>query len=190
MLVRTSTVLNSQKLMYTQLWNHLHSIENANHVKQCVDCSGILRTSHPTHGIRDIYMYACVLTVYYWWGLHSVLFINQYPDHTPKFDPYINDDWQSRHLSIQRFVQAGRRVIIRLRCQERLQKLRSILKAGEIPSQPVATESIGEDKVISVAGQLPKSTGHILPFSFPKYFEQEDTVSCTSGFGRNPTYSC
>ncbi len=101
--------------------------------------------------------------------------VQQYPDHTPKFDVYVNNDWQRRHTSLQRFVQAGRQAIIRQRCQKRLKRLKSGVN-GKEHGQPVA-EMSGRQKEPSVTAALPVAAEHILPCSLPKYIEHKKTVS-------------
>lgn len=66
----------------------------------------------------------------------------QQPSHTPKFDSYSNDRWLRRHLVLQRFVQAGRRVIVQLRCQRRLERIKKVgadLQAGKTLEEALGT---------------------------------------------------
>jgi hypothetical protein len=52
----------------------------------------------------------------------------------PTFDLYSNNIFLQRHMALSRFVQAARKIVVRLRCQSRLEKLRPVvngLKAGK-----------------------------------------------------------
>ena len=66
----------------------------------------------------------------------------QQPSHTPKFDSYSNDRWLRRHLVLQRFVQAGRRVVVQLRCQQRLERIKKVgadLQTGKTLEEALGT---------------------------------------------------
>ena len=121
-------------------------------------------------------------------------FSMQHPQHTPKFDPYCNDMWMRRHLVLQRFVQAGRRVILRLSCQkklERLQRLRGDLTAGKSLAQSLMDLSSEKEKDIpSVVSKLPTSSHHILPFSFPKYLDTSRVDETVRFIPRHPPIFC
>ena len=71
---------------------------------------------------------------------------SQIPSYQPEFDPYSNDLWTRRHLAMQRFVQAARKVVIRLRCQARLKRLQ--LLASDISAGKTIQESLGEMYVV------------------------------------------
>ena len=44
-----------------------------------------------------------------------LLFYSQIPQNEPRFDLLVNDEWSKRHMVVQKFVQAGRKVIISVR---------------------------------------------------------------------------
>ncbi|KAK2561244.1 Cilia- and flagella-associated protein 221 [Acropora cervicornis] len=45
------------------------------------------------------------------------------PSHEPRFDILVNDEWSNRHMVLQKFVQAARKVIVRLRAKKHLSSL-------------------------------------------------------------------
>lgn len=46
------------------------------------------------------------------WLVYNFWFYNaQVPQHDPRFDLLVNDEWSKRHMVVQKFVQAGRKVI-------------------------------------------------------------------------------
>ena len=51
---------------------------------------------------------------------------------TPNFDPYRNSPWRARHVALGKFQQAARTVLIRIRGDMRLNKLRKLLKVMKI----------------------------------------------------------
>ena len=48
----------------------------------------------------------------------------------PNFDPYRNSPWRARHVAMGKFQQAARTVLIRIRGEMRLVKLRRLMKVG------------------------------------------------------------
>lgn len=58
----------------------------------------------------------------------------QLPSCVPKFDPCCNDMWAQRYRALERFVQAARKVVVRLRCERHLRLLQGTLgnnKSGD-----------------------------------------------------------
>ena len=45
-----------------------------------------------------------------------LLFYSQIPQNEPRFDLLVNDEWSKRHMVVQKFVQAGRKVICNHQC--------------------------------------------------------------------------
>ena len=50
-------------------------------------------------------LYLCIDSTF----LRNLLNV-QIPEHEPRFDLLVNDEWSKRHMVIQKFVQAGRKV--------------------------------------------------------------------------------
>ena len=42
--------------------------------------------------------------------MHFCSLLSQIAEHEPRFDLLVNDEWSKRHMVIQKFVQAGRKV--------------------------------------------------------------------------------
>ena len=42
--------------------------------------------------------------------MHFCSMLSQIAEHEPRFDLLVNDEWSKRHMVIQKFVQAGRKV--------------------------------------------------------------------------------
>jgi len=64
----------------------------------------------------------------------------------PRFDPLSADEWPKRREALDRFVQAGRKVIVRNRADRRLKGIRTLMRAVGDPSRAsayVAREVIG-----------------------------------------------
>ena len=53
---------------------------------------------------------------------------NSVPACTPNFDPYRNSPWRARHVALGQFQQAARTILIRIRGEDRLSKLRKLMK--------------------------------------------------------------
>ena len=53
---------------------------------------------------------------------------NSVPVCTPNFDPYRNSPWRARHVALGQFQQAARTILIRIRGEDRLSKLRKLMK--------------------------------------------------------------
>lgn len=53
---------------------------------------------------------------------------NSLPQYTPNFDPYRNSPWRARHVALGQFQQAARTILIRIRAEDRLSKLRKLMK--------------------------------------------------------------
>ena len=53
---------------------------------------------------------------------------NSIPSCTPNFDPYRNSPWRARHVALGQFQQAARTILIRIRGEDRLAKLRKLMK--------------------------------------------------------------
>jgi len=53
---------------------------------------------------------------------------NSVPSCTPNFDPYRNSPWRARHVALGQFQQAARTILIRIRGETRLSKLRKLMK--------------------------------------------------------------
>eukprot|EP00731_Ephydatia_muelleri_P007799 Em0004g137a len=54
--------------------------------------------------------------------------IDEHPSCVPNFDPCRNDMWAQRYRALERFVQAARKVLVRLRCERRLRQLQKALR--------------------------------------------------------------
>ena len=67
----------------------------------------------------------------------------EHSTHIPTFDPYNNDAWKRRFSSLQRFVQAARRVVVQVRCQERLSKLQRL--TSQLKEGKSMEESLGKN---------------------------------------------
>ena len=55
---------------------------------------------------------------------------NSLPQYTPNFDPYRNSPWRARHVALGQFQQAARTILIRIRAEDRLSKLRKLMKVS------------------------------------------------------------
>ena len=55
---------------------------------------------------------------------------NSLPQYTPNFDPYRNSPWRARHVALGQFQQAARTILIRIRAEDRLSKLRKLMKVN------------------------------------------------------------
>lgn len=65
------------------------------------------------------------------------------PSRIPTFDPYNNDAWGRRYTSLQRFVQAARRVVMEIRRRERLGGLRKL--TSSVREGKSLEAALGED---------------------------------------------
>ena len=63
----------------------------------------------------------------------------------PTFDPYNNDAWGRRYTSLQRFVQAARRVVMEIRRRERLGALRKL--TSSVREGKSLEAALGEDVI-------------------------------------------
>ena len=64
-------------------------------------------------------------------------FAGTVPTARPNFDPYRNSPWRARHVAMGKFQQAARTVLIRVRGDARLAKLRKLIK---VPVEKTAFE--------------------------------------------------
>ena len=55
---------------------------------------------------------------------------NSLPQYAPNFDPYRNSPWRARHVALGQFQQAARTILIRIRAEDRLSKLRKLMKVN------------------------------------------------------------
>jgi len=78
------------------------------------------------------------------------------PDYTPNFDLYRNSPWRGRHFALVRFQQAARTVLIRIRAEDRLSKLRKLMKLVNSgmtvnAAEATLTGSLDETKIFSIS---------------------------------------
>lgn len=96
-------------------------------------------------------------------------------EHEPRFDLLVNDEWSKRHMVIQKFVQAGRKVIVRLRASKHLNSLGEFVtdwRKGKFTREHTRSqlaESEGEKLFDEVGVPLQIQSASIFPFSFPSY---------------------
>ncbi|XP_068715346.1 cilia- and flagella-associated protein 221-like isoform X1 [Montipora foliosa] len=97
------------------------------------------------------------------------------PGHQPRFDILVNDEWSKRHMVIQKFVQAGRKVIVRLRANKHLSFLGEFVtdwRKGKFTREHTRSQlADGEaEKLFDQVGvPLEITPESIFPFSFPSY---------------------
>ncbi|XP_029201287.2 LOW QUALITY PROTEIN: cilia- and flagella-associated protein 221-like [Acropora millepora] len=97
------------------------------------------------------------------------------PSHEPRFDILVNDEWSNRHMVLQKFVQAGRKVIIRLRAKKHLSSLGEFMtdwRKGRFSrehSRSQLADSEAEKLVDDAKFPLLITPEAIFPFSFPAY---------------------
>ncbi|EDO48935.1 predicted protein, partial [Nematostella vectensis] len=90
------------------------------------------------------------------------------PDHQPKFDVLVNDEWSKRHMVLNKFIQAGRKVIIRSRANKNLHSLSGFLsgwRKGKFTRDQ--TSNVEERVLDTIPGNIQPTSIH--PFSFPLY---------------------
>eukprot|EP01136_Pigoraptor_vietnamica_P015908 Opistho-1_new@4557 len=68
---------------------------------------------------------------------------NALPAQPPAFDIFLNEEWHRRHSVLSRFVQCARRIVLRVRAQRRLEKIRAFIQqAGPNPTRQVVAELV------------------------------------------------
>lgn len=90
------------------------------------------------------------------------------------FDAQSNNLWDIKHRALQKFTHAARMIIVRNRCQRKLDKLREFMKAdhGEKKQDKDAAASIGLSKW---------STLGLKPSVFPLYqFKTQENTQVTN----------
>lgn len=100
---------------------------------------------------------------------------DEVPQHEPRFDLLVNDEWSKRHMVMQKFVQAGRKVIIRFRANKHLNSLGEFVtdwrkgKFSREHTRSQLAESEVEKLFDEVGVPLHITPASIVPFSFPSY---------------------
>ncbi|KAJ7384106.1 hypothetical protein OS493_023430 [Desmophyllum pertusum] len=100
---------------------------------------------------------------------------DEVPQHDPRFDLLVNDEWSKRHMVVQKFVQAGRKVIVRLRANKHLSSLGEFVtdwRKGKFTREHTRSQlAESEEEKLFDEAEVPlliKSEG-IFPFCFPSY---------------------
>ncbi|CAH3130560.1 unnamed protein product [Pocillopora meandrina] len=100
---------------------------------------------------------------------------DEIPQNEPRFDLLVNDEWSKRHMVVQKFVQAGRKVIVRLRASRHLSSLEEFVtdwRKGKFTREHTRSqlaESEEEKLFDEVEVPLRISSEGIFPFCFPSY---------------------
>ncbi|CAB3977419.1 Hypothetical predicted protein [Paramuricea clavata] len=108
---------------------------------------------------------------------------NMNPEYTARFDFFVNDDWTRRHRVLRRFIQAGRKVIVRRRATRYLeslhQNLTDSLREGSFFQSSARTHRARsvDDNVSTTFLLKPQM---VTPFSFPMFApadEKDDGIA-------------
>ncbi|CAI8001630.1 Cilia- and flagella-associated protein 221 [Geodia barretti] len=93
--------------------------------------------------------------------------VNEHPPVSPKFDQYSNNVWQKRQRTRLAFVRAARKVLIQVRVQRRLEKIRKLVH--RLKNGTEAEELLhSQDKPEGLLVPVPLPVCNFLPLSFPK----------------------
>jgi len=91
------------------------------------------------------------------------------PEFTPNFDLYRNSPWRGRHFALVRFQQAARTVLIRIRAEDRLSKLRKLMKLVNSgmtvnAAEATLTGTLDETKIFHITAP-PSGRPFVIDFS-------------------------
>jgi len=77
---------------------------------------------------------------------------NYKPVAQPHWDEYANDTFSMRLQVIDRFVRAGSKCLMRVRCQQRLERLREAMRAASVNSKASCTAWVDAENKAAAAG--------------------------------------